>query len=103
MAREIKRYRNRKLYDTERSSYIRLQDICDLVRQGEPFTVLDNDSGTDLTVYTLAMAIQDVVYRGNLAEISKEAIMPLLCDVLKKLPARPPKEEEARPAAVSGL
>ncbi len=57
MARVIKRYDNRKLYDTAAKRYVSLEDIAGLVRQGEEVSVLDNSSGADLTSSTLAKVI----------------------------------------------
>ncbi|HWR54779.1 MAG TPA: polyhydroxyalkanoate synthesis regulator DNA-binding domain-containing protein [Bryobacteraceae bacterium] len=57
MARVIKRYENRKLYDTAAKRYVSLEDIAGLVRQGEEISVLDNASGSDLTSSTLAKVI----------------------------------------------
>ena len=57
MARRIKRYDNRKLYDTEASEYVSLADIASLVRKGETVQVVDNGSGEDLTAQTLTQII----------------------------------------------
>ena len=57
MARRIKRYDNRKLYDTETSEYVSLSDIADLVRGGETVEVVDNATGQDLTAQTLTQII----------------------------------------------
>jgi polyhydroxyalkanoate synthesis repressor PhaR len=50
----IKRYPNRKLYDTEAKRYITLDDIALLVREGRDVEVFDHDSGADVTDITLA-------------------------------------------------
>ncbi|WP_443082443.1 polyhydroxyalkanoate synthesis repressor PhaR [Tepidimonas sp.] len=47
--RVIKKYPNRRLYDTDSSSYITLSDVKDLVMRGESFVVRDAKSGEDLT------------------------------------------------------
>ncbi|WP_290866871.1 polyhydroxyalkanoate synthesis repressor PhaR [Aquabacterium sp.] len=47
--RAIKKYPNRRLYDTKTSSYITLSDMKDMVMTCEPFVVLDAKSGEDLT------------------------------------------------------
>jgi polyhydroxyalkanoate synthesis repressor PhaR len=57
MAYVIKRYGNRKLYDTETSAYVTLDGIAELVRQGHDLRVVDNDSGEDLTAVTFAQII----------------------------------------------
>jgi polyhydroxyalkanoate synthesis repressor PhaR len=57
MARVVKRYANRKLYDTTTSRYVALDDIAALIRGGEEVEVTDNESGADLTAVTLAQII----------------------------------------------
>ena len=57
MARTIKRYDNRKLYDTEASSYVSQKDVAELVRDGETVRVVDNSTGEDLTAQTLTQII----------------------------------------------
>ena len=54
---KIKRYPNRKLYDTEAKQYITLDGIADLIRQGKDVTVVDYGSGEDLTALTLTQII----------------------------------------------
>jgi len=55
--RVIKRYANRKLYDTQRSRYVTLDQIADMIRQGEDVKIVDNNSKEDLTSITLAQII----------------------------------------------
>jgi polyhydroxyalkanoate synthesis repressor PhaR len=57
MPRLIKRYDNRKLYDTEAKRYVSLRDLAGMVRDGEEVLVTDNASGADLTSQTLAKII----------------------------------------------
>ncbi len=53
----IKRYPNRKLYDTAAKQYIALDGIAELVRQGAEIKVVDHASGEDLTAFTLTQII----------------------------------------------
>lgn len=53
----IKRYANRKLYDTESRRYVTLEDLADFVRRGEDVRVVDHVSGEDLTSVTLLQVI----------------------------------------------
>ena len=53
----IKRYPNRKLYDTDAKQYITLDGIAELIRNGEDIQVVDNASGEDLTAVTLTQII----------------------------------------------
>jgi polyhydroxyalkanoate synthesis repressor PhaR len=55
--RIIKRYPNRKLYDTEEKQYITLNGITDLIRTGSEVQVIDHASGQDLTAVTLTQII----------------------------------------------
>ncbi len=53
----IKRYPNRKLYDTEAKKYITLDGIADMIRQGQEVQVLDHATNEDLTNVTLTQII----------------------------------------------
>lgn len=53
----IKRYQNRKLYDTQNSSYVTLEDIGNMVRRGDEVRVIDNKTKEDLTSVTLTQII----------------------------------------------
>jgi polyhydroxyalkanoate synthesis repressor PhaR len=53
----IKRYPNRKLYDTEAKKYITLDGIADLIRRGEEVRVIDHTTEEDLTAVTLTQII----------------------------------------------
>lgn len=66
----IKRYSNRKLYDTERSCYVTLDEIAEMVREGEEVSIVDNKTGEDLTTVTLAQ----IVYE---AEKKDKRLLPL--------------------------
>jgi polyhydroxyalkanoate synthesis repressor PhaR len=55
--RVIKRYPNRKLYDTEAKAYITLDGIAALIRQGEDVQIVDHTTGGDLTALTLTQII----------------------------------------------
>ncbi|HEY8431618.1 MAG TPA: polyhydroxyalkanoate synthesis regulator DNA-binding domain-containing protein [Sandaracinaceae bacterium] len=57
--RVIKRYANRKLYDTRESRYVTLQQIAKLVRDGEEVAIIDNTTKEDLTRVTLAQIIYE--------------------------------------------
>ena len=53
----IKRYPNRKLYDTERKRYITLSGVAALIRRGVDIQVIDHETGEDLTTVTLSQII----------------------------------------------
>ena len=68
-ARVVKRYANRKLYDTQRSRYVTLDQIAEMIRAGEDVKIIDNNSKEDLTAITLAQIIFE--------EEKKSSFMPL--------------------------
>jgi polyhydroxyalkanoate synthesis repressor PhaR len=55
--RIIKRYANRKLYDTEHSRYVTLDQISEMIRAGDDVKIIDNKTKEDLTTVTLAQII----------------------------------------------
>ncbi|MEF8816051.1 MAG: polyhydroxyalkanoate synthesis regulator DNA-binding domain-containing protein [Salinibacter sp.] len=65
MARQIKRYDNRKLYDTETSEYVSLSDVAELVRRGDTVEVVDKATGEDITAQTLTHIILEEGKRGS--------------------------------------
>ena len=65
MIRVIKRYESRKLYDTEESRYISLEDIARWVRDGQDVQVIDNATSEDATAQVLTQIILDEGKRGT--------------------------------------
>lgn len=55
----IKRYPNRKLYDTNTSHYVTLEDIGAMVKVGQEIVVIDNKTKQDLTALTLLQVMFD--------------------------------------------
>ena len=72
----IKRYQNRKLYDTQNSTYVTLDDIARLVKSGEDVQIVDNKTQDDLTAVTLTQIIFE-------EEKKKKSLLPL--GVLRKI------------------
>jgi len=68
MAYVIKRYSNRKLYDTQESRYVTLEEIEEMIRTGREVSVVDAASGEDLTSVTLTQIIleNERNHRANL-------------------------------------
>jgi len=60
----IKKYANRKLYDTQTSRYITLEGIAELVRDGHEIQVVDRDTGQDLTQVILSQIVLSAEKRG---------------------------------------
>jgi polyhydroxyalkanoate synthesis repressor PhaR len=61
----IKKYANRRLYDTESSSYITLDKLAGMIREGRDFEVLDAKSGEDITHQVLTQIIVEEESRGS--------------------------------------
>ena len=66
----VKRYANRKLYDTERSCYVTLEDISLMIKAGDEVRVIDNKTGEDLTSVTLAQIIFETEKKNNFMPLS---------------------------------
>lgn len=69
-SRVIKRYPNRKLYDTSRSKYIKLDEIADLIKQGREIKIIDNNTNEDLTSVVLTQVIFE-------EQKKKKSILPI--------------------------
>jgi polyhydroxyalkanoate synthesis repressor PhaR len=108
--RVVKRYSNRKLYDTVESRYVTLPQIAEYVRQGEDVRIIDNTTKEDLTRMTLAQILyeeerkQSRLPLGALKELlhsSSERILSAVRDTpMGKLIARgeaPPAAAEPEP------
>jgi polyhydroxyalkanoate synthesis repressor PhaR len=113
MDRLIKRYDNRKLYDTEAKQYVSLEELAALVRQGDHIQVVDNSTGEDLTVQTLARIIMEegrsgkarvsteflhdmVRWGGKVVSTSREQLEKMVQASIEKLgPVRQAREELA--------
>ena len=77
MPRTIKKYANRRLYDTEASRHVTLDGIRELVAAGEDVTVIDDTSGQDITRSILLQVIADQEQGGRpilSAEMLKQII-----------------------------
>ena len=71
--RVIKRYSNRKLYDTKDSRYVTLLQIAEMVRDGEEVQIIDNNTKDDLTEVTLAQ----IIYEEQKQKASTSRNVPL--------------------------
>jgi polyhydroxyalkanoate synthesis repressor PhaR len=98
-ARILRKYPNRRLYDTEESRYITLADVRNLVLEGMEIVVIDKRSGADITRSILLQVISDeeqqhgaILSNGFLAqvircrdEIQAESIADQLYQCLREL------------------
>ncbi len=70
-AKLIKRYGNRKLYDTQLSRYVTLDEISRMVRRGEDLRVIDNRTREDLTAVTLTqIMLEEQKNKNNILPLS---------------------------------
>jgi polyhydroxyalkanoate synthesis repressor PhaR len=83
--RVIKRYANRKLYDTRDSKYVTLDRIADLVRNGDEVRVIDNGTKADLTKVTLAQIIYEEQKSGNATAWSVQSLRSFIQEGREKL------------------
>jgi polyhydroxyalkanoate synthesis repressor PhaR len=63
--RTIRRYSNRKLYDTQKSHYVTLAQIAAIIRAGDDIQVLHKSTGEDLTAATMAQIIFEETKQGQ--------------------------------------
>ncbi len=68
--RIIKKYQNRKLYDTQDSCYVTLDGIAKMIREGEEIIVIDNNSKEDVT----ALILTQVLYEQ---EKTNQSVLPV--------------------------
>src|SRR5690606_4066713 len=61
----IKKYANRRLYNTGTSTYVTLEDLADMVKNGEDFTVIDAKTGDDITRSVLTQIIFEQENKGQ--------------------------------------
>lgn len=61
----LKKYANRRLYNTEKSVYITLEDVAIMIRKGRWVTVRDADTGEDMTAFTLTQIIMEEAKKKN--------------------------------------
>lgn len=92
--RIIKRYQNRKLYDTHQSCYVTLEEIAQIIRNGNEIQVLDNKSKRDITYTTQIQLLFDQERRAKRVEnteLLKRVIRSesgILSGYIKKLEAQ---------------
>lgn len=93
--RKIKKYANRKLYDIAGARYISMVELAEIVYGEEEVTVLDDRTGRDITVETLARALYERIKRYFAASKSAKS-HPLdpfsrraLVDLIRQVPSHP--------------
>jgi polyhydroxyalkanoate synthesis repressor PhaR len=66
----IKKYGNRRLYNTESSSYINMEQLAELIQGGAEVQVVDAKTGEDLTREVLLQVVMEVLHGGDLFPVS---------------------------------
>jgi len=61
----LKKYANRRLYDTEKSAYVTLNQVAELVQEGRQVEVIDAKSGEDVTAFILTQIILEEAKKRN--------------------------------------
>ena len=85
--RIIKRYANRKLYDTEHSRYVTLDQISEMIRNGDDVKIVDNKTKEDLTSVTLAQIIFEE--EKKTPRLSLSGLREIIQGALPMMPAAP--------------
>jgi polyhydroxyalkanoate synthesis repressor PhaR len=114
--RIIKRYQNRKLYDTFQSCYVTLEEIAQIIREGHEIQVIDNKSKNDITYMTQIQLLFDQERKSlkmGDTELLKRVIRSeegTLTGYIKTLESKlnltfevPAAAEDFKPAFVAGL
>lgn len=61
----LKKYSNRRLYDTRNSRYVTLEDVARMIRDGEQVQINDAKSGEDVTAFILTQVVLEAARRRN--------------------------------------
>jgi polyhydroxyalkanoate synthesis repressor PhaR len=77
--RKIKKYANRKLYDTLDKQYISMDQLADMIRSGETVSILDNQTGQDITVQILSQLLAK-----DKRSSDSEMLTNILSDMIRK-------------------
>ena len=62
----LKKYSNRRLYDTRNSRYVTLDDVANMIRDGEQVQILEATSGEDVTAFILTQIVMEAAKRKNI-------------------------------------
>lgn len=76
--RTIKKYQNRRLYDTQQSTYVTLEKIREMITDGEEFAVIDAKNASDVTHHVLLQIIGERETRAGTSMLSNELLANLI-------------------------
>src|SRR3989344_5096586 len=74
----IKRYQNRKLYDTHQSCYVTLEEISQMIKNGEDLKVIDNKTKNDITQATLTQLLFEIERNKNTNPVPVELLKEII-------------------------
>jgi polyhydroxyalkanoate synthesis repressor PhaR len=74
----LKKYPNRRIYDTSTSEYIKLSDVREMVLADQPFKVVDSKTGADLTRATLIQIISELESEGHRSLLTNRILEELI-------------------------
>ncbi len=74
----IKRYPNRRLYDTEKKGYITLMDVRDDIKSYQPFQVVDSKSGEDITRQVLLQVLAEMENEGHASVLTNKFLEEII-------------------------
>lgn len=77
-ARVIKKYYNRRLYDTRGGGYVTMDDVVRMIRDGERVVVIRQNGGEDITRDVLFETLRQVETRRSEPKLGVESLMELL-------------------------
>jgi len=76
--RIIKRYKNRRLYDTERKEYITHIELRNIIKSGMPFQIIDSESEKDITLAVLSQLLVGEVRKWDDIKESKDVLIEVI-------------------------
>ena len=74
----LKKYPNRRIYDTSKSEYIKLSDVRAMVLDYQPFKVIDSKTGEDLTRGTLLQIVSELEAEGQRSLLTNRILEELI-------------------------
>jgi polyhydroxyalkanoate synthesis repressor PhaR len=72
----LKKYSNRRLYDTRNSRYVTLEDVSTMIRSGEQVQIQDASTGEDVTAFILTQIVLEAAKRRN--SLLPESVLHLI-------------------------
>lgn len=84
MAHTIKRYPNRKLYDSQAKRYVTLDNVAQLVREGVEVKIIDNPTGNDITEMVLSKALAELLSETKATDEKNKVPASVLAEIIQR-------------------